>query len=432
MGGYGATPLGDAPGYGAQAIVGNAPAAPQSFGDHLLSAAKNFWDQVNPVTMAQGAADTVMNLGGAAKAYGQRNAELFQKAEDAAKRGDYSEAVAHGLHYLLNGIPGVGSTLDEAADQAKAGDIGGSLGKTAGLAAALIGAPKIPGAAGAAADTVSTAAQAIKEAAKKVSREKVGGALGAGIGAAGGHFTGIPGGGVAGAYVGKELGSAVGKAFEKGPPEAPAAAVPTIPETAPADSMLDDLARSLAGKKFDALSESQQQSIREIAERTRAKPGSAPAPAAAGSPGPAPATARPATPAEPAPTAPSVPPAPPASPVLDQGGNLVQASRGPLTPPLRQAPAPEGAAPEEAPNNAVDFAGAARTKKAAAIARVLDQAGVSHEDFSQLPLKEQQKWLGEIAKALKVNKTGQMSSDSVAETLFELRKLQTAAAGATK
>lgn len=131
--------------------------SPKSFGDHLLSAASNFWDQVNPVKLAQGMADTVLDLKGTAKNYNAQQNEIFQKAVDSYKAGDYSSAMQHGLHYLINGVPGVGSTLDSASEQAKAGDIGGALGKTAGLATVLIGTPKIPEMAGKVADTVESA-----------------------------------------------------------------------------------------------------------------------------------------------------------------------------------------------------------------------------------------------------------------------------------
>lgn len=70
------------------------------------------------------------------------------------------------------------------------------------------------------------------------------------------------------------------------------------------------------------------------------------------------------------------------------------------------------------------FAQIGRQKKATALAQVLDHAGVNADDLAQLPLKEQTKHLGDLVKELKINQTGQISADSIEQTLFELRKLQ--------
>jgi len=74
-----------------------------------------------------------------------------------------------------------------------------------------------------------------------------------------------------------------------------------------------------------------------------------------------------------------------------------------------------------------DFEAIARQKKATALAHVLDEAGISHQDLAMLPLKEQQQHLGALVKELKLNQTGQISPESIDQTLFELRKLQKAA-----
>lgn len=201
---------------------------PPTFSDHLESAASNFWDQVNPVKAITGLRDTVNDLPGAIKAYGQQNQRLAQRAEDAFKSGDYAGAVSHALHYILNGVPGVGATLDEASDQAKNGDIGGALGKTAGLAAAMIAPSKVP-----------TAVKAIGDAASKVAEVSqrpgvataIGQGLGAAAGGAAGHFTGVPGASMAGAIVGREIGrdiaSELASQAKDGAPVTPVAAAPS-------------------------------------------------------------------------------------------------------------------------------------------------------------------------------------------------------------
>ncbi len=66
-------------------------------------------------------------------------------AVDAFKRGDYVEGVRHGLNWVLNAIPGVGSTMEKASDQAQSGDIAGGIGKTLGVATNLAVTPKIAG-----------------------------------------------------------------------------------------------------------------------------------------------------------------------------------------------------------------------------------------------------------------------------------------------
>lgn len=121
------------------------PAQPRPSGgwlDSIGNTVKNWWDQVNPVEGVKGMAAAASNPAGAVQGYGQQTAEIERKMEESFKQGRYAEGFRHGLGYILNGIPGVGATLDKAGDQAQAGDVSGAVGTTAGLATNMIGPGK--------------------------------------------------------------------------------------------------------------------------------------------------------------------------------------------------------------------------------------------------------------------------------------------------
>jgi hypothetical protein len=61
--------------------------------------------------------------------------ELAKKARDAYDRGDYMEALQHGLNYL---VPFVGQQTDRAGTQLKEGDIAGGIGRTLGAAGPIV------------------------------------------------------------------------------------------------------------------------------------------------------------------------------------------------------------------------------------------------------------------------------------------------------
>jgi hypothetical protein len=64
--------------------------------------------------------------------------QQYERAHDAYQRGDYGQALLHGLYYLLTPIGG--ANLGKASEQAVQGDIAGSLGTTAGTALPLAAA----------------------------------------------------------------------------------------------------------------------------------------------------------------------------------------------------------------------------------------------------------------------------------------------------
>lgn len=119
---------------------------PHGFLQSAQHAIANWWDQVNPVKNAQGLAETVAHPLDAIKAYGAANSELAHKAQESFKKGDYSEGLRHSLSYLLNGLPGVGTTLDEAGTKTGTGDISGGVGETAGLATNILAPELVKGA----------------------------------------------------------------------------------------------------------------------------------------------------------------------------------------------------------------------------------------------------------------------------------------------
>ena len=108
------------------------------------NALREFGHKINPIPMAQGLADTIMHPGPAIQAYGQQNEQIFNRAKDAYQKGNYSEAAAHGLNYLLNGIPGVGAALDEAGNKMANGKVKEGLADTAALATQIVAGAKAP------------------------------------------------------------------------------------------------------------------------------------------------------------------------------------------------------------------------------------------------------------------------------------------------
>ncbi len=114
----------------------------------LGHAASNWWDQVNPVKQLQGIGDTIRALATHPQQtltqMGSANDAPRAAAVDAFKRGDYVEGIRHGVNWLLNAIPGVGSTMEKASDEAQHGDLAGGIGTTLGVATNLAMAKGLP------------------------------------------------------------------------------------------------------------------------------------------------------------------------------------------------------------------------------------------------------------------------------------------------
>lgn len=117
-------------------------------------AASNWWQQVNPIEQYKALGDTLQKLvthpAQTLTQIGAANDAPRVAAVDAFKRGDYVEGVRHGINWLLNAVPGVGSTMEKASDQAQSGDVSGGIGTTLGVATNLAAPAVIPKAASAA------------------------------------------------------------------------------------------------------------------------------------------------------------------------------------------------------------------------------------------------------------------------------------------
>lgn len=249
------------------------PSAASRLGTNFLSGAgvtsneqaKNFF--VHPL-------DTVIK---SFEAQGQ----LAKKARDAYDRGDYMEALQHGLNYL---VPFVGQQTDQAGTQLKEGDIAGGVGRTLGAALPIVaGAPEVQSAASDAASAAASAgARGVRAATRGANTvlAKAPGTVGGAAGALVGHATGVPGmtelGGAAGAFAGKELlpqvripgeGFGLPSRVTGGPAtippevEPPASAAPAAEEPAatPTAAAPTAAAPSAIPKKFGPLSDLEKQ-----------------------------------------------------------------------------------------------------------------------------------------------------------------------------
>lgn len=117
---------------------------PKDWIDATFNAVKHYWDQVNPVSAVQGAAQTAAHPIDAFKSYLDQNGRILDAAKDSFKQGDYAQGVRHVVGALINGVPGLGAAIDKAGNEGYAGDVSGMVGDTAGIATNLFG-PKIIG-----------------------------------------------------------------------------------------------------------------------------------------------------------------------------------------------------------------------------------------------------------------------------------------------
>jgi hypothetical protein len=103
-----------------------------------------FWNKVNPVSQVQGIADAIRHPVDAAQAAGAQNLDLWNKAKESYNNGDYAGAVRHGINYAVNGIPGLGASIDSAGDQFAKGDYAGGAGSSLGIGTSLVAGAKAP------------------------------------------------------------------------------------------------------------------------------------------------------------------------------------------------------------------------------------------------------------------------------------------------
>ena len=189
--------------------------------------------------------------------------QLAIKARDAYEKGDYVEALAHGLNYL---VPFIGQQTDQAGEQLKQGDIAGGIGRTLGVAAPIVaGSPSVRTAVS---DTAAATADAVKNTASKLvdatrdvtpkqAAQAVGGIAGGVTSAHGGiglspigAYAGAKGAGrLVEAVVGKERANA--PLIARTPPSNTGAPLPEAPDPA----LLQGNALSVGGKSVSSLSD---------------------------------------------------------------------------------------------------------------------------------------------------------------------------------
>jgi hypothetical protein len=150
-------------GTGGLSIVDSKPLPSGGVLDKIGHAAGNWWEQANPIEQYKAVGDTLYHVmthpGQTLSQIGAANDAPRVAAVDAFKRGDYTEGMRHGLNWLLNAIPGVGSTMEKASDQAQSGDLAGGIGTTLGVATNLLAPAVIPRVARAAASAIGDAAK---------------------------------------------------------------------------------------------------------------------------------------------------------------------------------------------------------------------------------------------------------------------------------
>lgn len=229
---------------------------PSSSASRLVS---NYWQQVNPVAQYKALGDTLSKIVThplqTLTDIGTANDAPRVAAADAFKRGDYVEGVRHGVNWLLNAVPGVGSTMENASDKAQSGDVAGGVGTMLGVATNLAVLPKLGGKildVATEPDALQNAATAVKEGAETVGTATKGAAQGAFQGATGLHRRfGVPVPDVAtGAAVGGAAARAVGLPHELG-----AAVGATAPIVKGAYSGIREALATLATKRAAAAQE---------------------------------------------------------------------------------------------------------------------------------------------------------------------------------
>lgn len=104
---------------------------------------KEWWNS-GPAGALKGTAAAIRDPKAVVSGALDQNSELLKRAKDAYGKGDYIGAAAHTLNYALNGIPGLGYSLDDAGTDFKNGDIAAGTGKTLGLATNMMLGAKMP------------------------------------------------------------------------------------------------------------------------------------------------------------------------------------------------------------------------------------------------------------------------------------------------
>ena len=104
--------------------------------DSVSDFGKELWNQVNPVSGIQGAAQLAAHPIDSLKSDAGAREQVYQEAEDAFKKGNYSEGAAHLLYAAL---PFIGPQLDQAGNNFVQGNIAKGMGASAGMGLSLAG-----------------------------------------------------------------------------------------------------------------------------------------------------------------------------------------------------------------------------------------------------------------------------------------------------
>lgn len=114
--------------FAAPAVESSEQAAPE--GSAVRRFVGNAAEMLNPITMAKGIGQAVMNPLDTASAMFQAQTGQFGKAKQALTEGRLSEAIGHGV---AGAVPLLGPIAAEAGEQIGSGDVAGGLGKAAGI-----------------------------------------------------------------------------------------------------------------------------------------------------------------------------------------------------------------------------------------------------------------------------------------------------------
>jgi hypothetical protein len=119
------------------------PPAQRTWTDSVVDFAKSAWNQVNPVAGVQGMAQATAHPIDTLKNDAAARQQVYNKAEEAFKKGDYTGGAAHLLYSM---VPLMGPQLDQAGEQFVKGETAKGLGASVGMGLNLAAPEVIKGA----------------------------------------------------------------------------------------------------------------------------------------------------------------------------------------------------------------------------------------------------------------------------------------------
>jgi hypothetical protein len=134
----------------------------------LSKFAGEYVSKMNPLPIGNAIVQAVANPVATTREYAAQTGKILDDAEEAWKSGDYVSAARHAFNYFLNGIPGLGASLEEAGNKMQSGDVAGALADTSALGTQIALGTKLPAIAEGTARGVQATAAAAKAAAPGV------------------------------------------------------------------------------------------------------------------------------------------------------------------------------------------------------------------------------------------------------------------------